>query len=139
MRLAPRRVDLAAVGRECDLAVLNGGHGATAEMLLAGKPVVTIPLALEQRLMGDVVARLGAGLVAPRRRRGAIEEALDAATRDDAGDAGAWRFARRYAAFHPQLRRPAMRRRSSQLLQPPGKFDGGRTACAAGAGIAPFS
>jgi hypothetical protein len=38
LHVAERRIDVAAASRECDLAVLNGGHGVSCEMLLAGKP-----------------------------------------------------------------------------------------------------
>ena len=43
MHLAEKRVDVARAAAECDLAVLNGGHGVTAEMLLAGKPILLVP------------------------------------------------------------------------------------------------
>ena len=43
---------------QCDVAVLNGGHGVTSQMLLAGKPVLEIPLAMEQRLLTSAAAWL---------------------------------------------------------------------------------
>src|SRR4051812_8318588 len=52
---ADQRVDVAAASRECDLAVLNGGRGVTAEMLLAEKPVLAVPLVLEQQMTGDAL------------------------------------------------------------------------------------
>ena len=61
VRLSDAPRDLRQIGRECDAAILNGGHGATAEMLLAGRPLVQIPLALEQELTAQAVKRLGAG------------------------------------------------------------------------------
>jgi len=57
-------LDLRQVGKQCDLAILNGTHGTTASMLLAGKPVLQIPLYLEQALNSTAMARTGAGLVA---------------------------------------------------------------------------
>jgi hypothetical protein len=36
------RLDLAQVGRECDFAVLNGNHGTTLSLLLAGRPTLQI-------------------------------------------------------------------------------------------------
>jgi UDP-N-acetylglucosamine:LPS N-acetylglucosamine transferase len=56
------RLDLVDVGRTCDMAVLNAGHWTTAAMLLAGKPLLTIPLNVEQILTGQMVERMGAGL-----------------------------------------------------------------------------
>jgi hypothetical protein len=43
-----RLLDLEAVGRECDLAILNGNHGLTAAMLQAGRPMLQLPIYLEQ-------------------------------------------------------------------------------------------
>ena len=63
LRFENRRLDLAAVGRECDLAILHGGHSTTASMLLAGKPILQVPLQAEQNLTSIAVVRLGAGLV----------------------------------------------------------------------------
>jgi hypothetical protein len=64
LRFAERRLDLGLVGRDCDLAILNAGHGATASMLLAGKPILQLPLNLEQALTGIATARMRAGLSA---------------------------------------------------------------------------
>ena len=49
-RLSEKRLDVAAAARECDPAVLNGGHGVTAEMLLAGRPILQVPLNLERQM-----------------------------------------------------------------------------------------
>ena len=68
VQVAERRVDVARAAAECDLAVLNGGHVVTAEMLLAGKPVLAVPLVLGQQMTGDALRRLGAGESAPPRR-----------------------------------------------------------------------
>jgi hypothetical protein len=64
MRLATRPLNLAQARRQCDLAVLHAGHGATAEMLLSGRPILQIPLVLEQRLTAMATAAIGAGLIA---------------------------------------------------------------------------
>jgi UDP:flavonoid glycosyltransferase YjiC (YdhE family) len=120
LHLTERRVDIARVSRECDLAVLNGGHGVTAEMLLAGKPVLAVPLVLEQQMTGDALKRLGAGESAPPRRgepwewSGAAK--LEAMLTDGRYAAAARRFADRYAAFDPQRQRAAMLERAEELL-----------------------
>lgn len=63
MTFAPPNVDLAQMARECHLAITNGNHTTTARLLLAGKPVMVIPLHLEQELIAAAVQRLGAGVV----------------------------------------------------------------------------
>src|SRR5204862_3202205 len=116
LRLSERPVDLAQAARECDAAVLSGGHGATAELLLAGKPVVEVPAALEQRLGAEAVKRIGAGLHASPRDAGAIAEALEAVLGDESYSAAARRFARGYERFDPPTLRSAMLARAEELL-----------------------
>jgi UDP:flavonoid glycosyltransferase YjiC (YdhE family) len=120
LHVAERRIDVAAASRECDLAVLNGGHGVTCEMLLAGKPVLAVPLVLEQQMTGDAVKRVGAGESAPPRRGEPWEWAgrakLEAMLSEDCYATAARRFADRYAAFDPARQREAMFRRAEELL-----------------------
>src|SRR5439155_11684352 len=68
LNIADKRVNVPRAAAECDLAVLNGGHGATAEILLAGKPILAGPLVLEQQMTGEALRRLGAGESAPPRK-----------------------------------------------------------------------
>ncbi|PHQ33160.1 hypothetical protein CEE69_22120 [Rhodopirellula bahusiensis] len=50
------------VAVHCDVAVCHGGHGMVARMLIAGVPVVAIPLQLEQTLLSQRLAESGAGI-----------------------------------------------------------------------------
>jgi hypothetical protein len=74
---AKSRLDMQRIGKECDLAILNVGHGATAQILLSGKPILQIPLALEQRLVAEATIRAGAGVVGSFSRAESMGEALD--------------------------------------------------------------
>lgn len=69
LMIASESVDIGHAATECDVAVLSGGHGTVAAMLLAGKPVIIIPLQLEQFLLGTICheRKLGA-CVAPTDR-----------------------------------------------------------------------
>jgi hypothetical protein len=120
VRVAERRVDVAAASRACDLAVVNGGQGVVAEMLLAGKPVLAVPLVLEQSMTGEALRRLGAGDAAAPKRGAPWEWAggpkLRAMLGDDSYGEYARRFAERYAAFDPRAQRRAMLRRAEELL-----------------------
>ena len=138
VRVEAAPLDLARVARECDLAVLNGGHGVTAEMLLAGKPMFHVPLYLEQRLTAEAVAALGAAEVAPPRSADPVGTRLDALLHDESYGAAARRFAERYAAFDPRRQREAMLARAEELIgacpagrPAPGNADG--NAATAGA------
>lgn len=55
-------VNLELVVRDCNVAVCHGGHGFVARMLLAGIPVVALPLHLEQTLLSLRLASIGAGV-----------------------------------------------------------------------------
>jgi UDP:flavonoid glycosyltransferase YjiC (YdhE family) len=115
--VAPRPVDMARASRECDLAVGNGGHSVTGEMLLAGKPLMLVPLVLEQQQTAQAVERLGAGRWAPARDSSAIVSKLHAMLdgTDTCAEA-ARRFARRYEAFDRGRQRQAMFERVRLLL-----------------------
>lgn len=117
LRFAQSRLDARAVCRECDLAILNGGHGLTSEMLLAGKPLLQIPLALEQRLTAEAVVRMGAGEATPSGApHAATGQPLDALLADGPHAAAARAFAGRYSAFDPTRQRALMAERVRQLL-----------------------
>jgi hypothetical protein len=102
LSFAERRLDTSLVARQCDLAILNAGHGTTAEMLMAGKPVLQLPIYLEQMLNAAATVRLGAGLSAAVNRPEEIAVKLMALLCSDAHAAAARRFAERYAGFDPQ-------------------------------------
>lgn len=109
-------MDLARAAKECDAAVLGGGHGATAEVLLAGKPVLEVPGALEQRLGAEAVKRLGAGLDAPAKEPQRIGEALEALLAGDRFSAAARRFSQRYTRFDAAEQRERMLGRAEELI-----------------------
>jgi hypothetical protein len=119
LHLSSRPLDLRRAAIECDLAVLGGGHGATIEMLLAGKPVLENPAAREQRMVADAVARLGAGEVAQPKRPDDIRQKLAMMLASDKYRQAAQRFARRYESFDPPRQRAAMLARCERLLRAP--------------------
>ena len=112
-----RRLEMARVARECDLAVLHGGQGATAAVLLAGKPVVLVPLVLEQRLTAAAVERLGAGaVVSPSATRDVMAGMLDAVGTEPGYAAAAGRLAAKYAAFDPGAQTARMAERLEAMM-----------------------
>jgi hypothetical protein len=96
---AAQRLDLEAVGRECDLQVMNSGHGTVASVLMAGKPSLQLPLYLEQALNARAVRRMRAGLDAPIKDAAVIVDRLKGLLETDGHADGARRFARRHAQF----------------------------------------
>jgi UDP:flavonoid glycosyltransferase YjiC (YdhE family) len=87
---------------ECHLAILHGGHGATAAMLLAGKPILQIPLVVEQLLTTVATIRLGAALVARPNSSQELSDALLTLLGSEGHACAARQFAARYAAFNPE-------------------------------------
>lgn len=81
IRFADGPVDLQQAAQRCDLAVTNATHGAGVAMLLSGKPLVHLPMYLEQSLFAAATDRLGASVtVAVKDAKAAlraIEHVLD--------------------------------------------------------------
>jgi hypothetical protein len=109
-------LDLVEIGRQCDLAILNGGFGTTAAILLAGRPMLLVPIYLEQALLAAAVTRLGAGLVAPPTRPEHLSAALSALLESPNYAVAARAFAARYAGRDPEGQVQKMLLRAEELL-----------------------
>ena len=116
MRFSPVPVNLVRAGRECDLAVLNGTHGSTAAMLLAGRPTLQLPLNLEQLITASRVQAMGAGLSAPLLKPRGMAAKLAALMADDGYRGRAEDFAVRHREFAPARRDAAIARRLEARL-----------------------
>ncbi len=101
MRLLQRPVDLLTVAEQCDLAILNGTHGATAAMLLGGAPILQLPIYLEQRLVSERVVVLGAGCVADRTDPVAVMKRIESMLANPSFAQGARKFAESYKNVNP--------------------------------------
>ena len=116
MRVLEHPVDMQATAEQCDVAILNGTHGATAAMLLGGAPILQLPIYLEQRLVAGRVARIGAGLVADRRSVQQVMSCLDKILTEESFAASAQRFAATYRQVDPARQSAAMLGRLDALL-----------------------
>jgi UDP:flavonoid glycosyltransferase YjiC (YdhE family) len=54
--------DMTEVAASCDLGITNSGAAATAQFLLAGKPVLLLPTEIEQLLSAKAIERNGYGI-----------------------------------------------------------------------------
>jgi hypothetical protein len=77
LKFAEKPLDMDAIGNSANLAICNAGHGATTELLLAGVPLLLLPLNGEQNLVAENVERLGAGLSAPHLQSKGMAEKLE--------------------------------------------------------------
>jgi UDP:flavonoid glycosyltransferase YjiC (YdhE family) len=116
VRFEQDAVDLVQAAKICDLAVLNGGHGTTATMLLAGKPILQIPLVLEQVLNSRAVARLGAGAALPVARLDQIPQQFHRLFSSNTFGGAAARFSDKYARVDRQTRATRLLDRILRML-----------------------
>lgn len=117
LRVESQMLDLNQVSRQCDLAILNGGHGVTVSMLMAGKPIFQLPLYLEQGLMARAITRLGAGLDALHKRPDQVMQRFQMMLHNDRYRAAAEAFASRYRGFDAAQAIQAMVARIEELAQ----------------------
>ncbi len=100
LRFAPGPLPMPAVLETCELVACHAGEATTAQALLAGRPLLMLPMSAESYLMARRVAHLGAGINAsgppgPHDWDGFVRALLHAPGYRDAARA----FARRHAGF----------------------------------------
>ena len=117
LRFVQRRLDLTCVGRECDLAILNGGHGVTASMLLAGVLILQLPIYVEQAMTGVATRRLGAGRSARIDRPNEIAAKLTDLIQSDKYARAAGEFSARYRDFDPKQQVERITQHLEELLR----------------------
>jgi hypothetical protein len=97
-----RPLNMNRVVATCEAAILNGTHTSVVQMLRAGKPVISIPLVLEQQLTASRVATMRAGYMLMQPTPQEVADAVDAACQAGALD-GAKRFALKYGSERADL------------------------------------
>jgi hypothetical protein len=110
-------IDAAQAATWCDIALLNATHGMLCAMLLAGKPVLNVPVQFEQRLLSLKVVELRAGVAASGGEPEQAVKALDfvVANRERLA-AGARRFAERYRDYDANVQVHVLVDRLESLL-----------------------
>lgn len=115
LRFASDMLDIEAVCESCDMAILNGGLAVTVSMLLAGTPIMSVPLCLEQAYNGSVVAQLEAGHGVMPEHPEQFESVLKMVLETPRFYEGAQRFSKRYADFEPSQQVLRISRRLNEL------------------------
>ena len=64
MRFSEAPIDMEAARAACDLAICHGGQGTVAAMLLAGKPMLLLPMQAEQAMTAHRLDGMGVALTA---------------------------------------------------------------------------
>jgi len=95
---ADRLLDFPQMAAQADIVICHGSHQATAEALLAGKPLLMLPTQVEQFLTTRRVVRQGAGLgILPGVASPDFSTALHALLQETSFGAQAQAFAKRYS------------------------------------------
>jgi hypothetical protein len=97
--LSAAPINIAQAAAECDIAILNSGHNSCAQFLLAGRPLLLLPIALEQGLLMRRLTSQGLAVSAPPDRPPAIAAALDELLANERYRTAAGAFAAKYAAY----------------------------------------
>lgn len=118
LHISAQPVNMHQAGKQCDLAVCHAGAGTVAAMLLAGKPLLMLPVHLDSSLTARNVVSLGAGVCIPPEMkkpnyRAAIMEILsNAKYMKTAG-----KFAGKYASFVPEAQADRIAERCEILMR----------------------
>ena len=102
LAFAERPVDLAVAAAKADLMVCHSGHGAISAALLKGKPLLLLPLNMEQRMLAARVVEMGAGLAAPALAPEGMRQKFQRLLAEPAFTEAAGGFAERHAGFEVQ-------------------------------------
>jgi UDP:flavonoid glycosyltransferase YjiC (YdhE family) len=116
LRFVDQPQNIRLVAAHADVAVLNGGHNTTAAMLLAGKPVLILPLTIEQYLTARNVERLGAGVTCLVDKPGQIISALRQVLESESCVNAARNFAQKYSDAPSQNRKSPFLKNVMNLL-----------------------
>jgi UDP:flavonoid glycosyltransferase YjiC (YdhE family) len=121
LRFVADPVDIQAAARSADMAVLHGGHGTTAAMLLAGVPALLLSENIEQFLLGRQVAALGAGVALNSESLGrSLAPTLEQLVQDARFPARARTFAAKHSRSQPARRKRQLIEQLYTLLAPGG-------------------
>jgi UDP:flavonoid glycosyltransferase YjiC (YdhE family) len=96
-----RPANLRQAFEQCDLVVLHATHGVATEALLAGKPLVNLPLTLEQLLLAQRIQQVRAGVTGRADDPACVLDLLRSALDNPQLTTGAQAFAQRYKPLNP--------------------------------------
>ena len=116
LRFENSRLDLEEIGRTCDLAILNGNHGTTISLLMKGRPILQLPISLEQALLSLAVEKFGAALGADIKRPAHVERRLREMLNSTRFAAAARRFSEKYSSFDAEQQATQIVQRLEQLI-----------------------
>ena len=115
LTFSPAMLRMASVLKEAVAVVSHAGYGTVAAALLAGKPVLLMPVQFEQYMFSKRIERLGAGLILEPSQKDAAAM-LRKLVEEPHYTQAAQTFAQRYANETTALRVDAIVNRCEELL-----------------------
>jgi UDP:flavonoid glycosyltransferase YjiC (YdhE family) len=98
--VSPIPYDIKRAASECDFGVTHAGHGTTCQLLLMGRPLLLLPMQLEQYLTARGVCEVGAGVIeAQENPRSNFKAAVGQMINNPELGRRAKDFASRYSSF----------------------------------------
>jgi UDP:flavonoid glycosyltransferase YjiC (YdhE family) len=99
--ISHRPYDIERAASDCDFGVCHAGHGTTCALLLKGKPLLLLPMQLEQYLTARRVSETGAGvIVGGENPHDDFRAAASRIVNDSGFTRRAQEFAQRYAGYN---------------------------------------
>lgn len=92
-------LDLEKTASSCDMAITNSTHATIATFLLAGKPLLLLPIFLEQAILALNIERIGAGLCSTSPHPQDVINKLHMLLNEPRFTHAAERFAKQYESF----------------------------------------
>lgn len=118
LRFSTQPLNMAQVRQTCDVGICHAGHGTTTALLLAGIPLLLLPMHLEAYLLSQRVVELGAGLlVSPEASSPDYAHLIQQLLENPTFAERARAFASRYADFDQTIQLGAMADRCEELMQ----------------------
>ena len=76
LHIETHRLDASRCAADCDIAITHAGHGITSTLLMAGRPMLCLPLVMEQDMMATNVQDRGLGIRLGPKDRHAVKATL---------------------------------------------------------------
>ncbi|WP_455203509.1 glycosyltransferase [Kaarinaea lacus] len=109
--------DQKQIAKECDLVICHAGHGMVSAMLLAGCPILLLPMHLEQMLLAHNVANLKAGImILPEQAKPNFKKAIKTLLSESSFKQAAQTFAKKHKEFNANERNQAIVKRCLEIL-----------------------
>lgn len=116
LRFSEAPVDIEAARTQCDIAVCHGGQGTIAAMLLSGKPLLLLPMHMEQGMGAHRLDALGVALTAAPEGAAQVGRLLKRLFAEPGFGQAARAFAATHAGYDQTAAVKAMAARCEALL-----------------------